>query len=75
MILNLSGVCRQRRMDGKGNVEAAKRSRMHNQRSRAIPAPEANAELQVNLNVCVLNHLYHSTLIHTKLLLFNFRTK
>ncbi|CAL9118146.1 unnamed protein product [Musa textilis] len=34
---------------GKGNAEATRRPRAHNRRRRAVPAPEANAELQVNL--------------------------
>ncbi|RWW10844.1 hypothetical protein GW17_00025597 [Ensete ventricosum] len=33
----------------KDNAEATRRPRVHNRRRRAVPAPEANAELQVNL--------------------------
>ncbi|WOL12617.1 putative serine/threonine-protein kinase [Canna indica] len=40
---------RQRVVGGKGNAEASRRSHVHKRRSRAVPAPEANAELQVNL--------------------------
>ncbi|EHA8592336.1 putative serine/threonine-protein kinase [Cocos nucifera] len=41
---------RQRRVDGKGNGNVTRRTHIHHRRSRAVPAPEANAELQVNLD-------------------------
>ncbi|XP_073013060.1 probable serine/threonine-protein kinase At1g54610 [Typha latifolia] len=41
---------RQKRVERNGDGEATRRSHVHNRRSRAVPAPEANAELQVNLN-------------------------
>ncbi|XP_010929623.1 probable serine/threonine-protein kinase At1g54610 [Elaeis guineensis] len=41
---------RQRRVDGKGNGDVTQRAHVHPRRSRAVPAPEANAELQVNLD-------------------------
>ncbi|OVA17420.1 Protein kinase domain [Macleaya cordata] len=42
---------RQRGLSGKGNVgDASKRVRGRDRGDRAVPAPEANAELQVNLD-------------------------
>ncbi|XP_072979675.1 probable serine/threonine-protein kinase At1g54610 [Typha angustifolia] len=41
---------RQKRVERNGDGEATRRSQVHNRRSRAVPAPEANAELHVNLN-------------------------
>ncbi|KAJ0971210.1 hypothetical protein J5N97_019169 [Dioscorea zingiberensis] len=41
---------RQSRIDEKANGENTKKSRPRNRASRAVPAPEANAELQVNLD-------------------------
>lgn len=44
-------------MIGKANaVDGARRVRAR-ERSRAIPAPEANAEIQTNLDVCLI-HCY-----------------
>lgn len=36
---------------GKANVDGAKKTRTRD-RPKAVPAPEANAELQVNIDVC-----------------------
>lgn len=50
--LFVSFVHRQRALSGKGNVvENSKRVRGRDRGDRAVPAPEANAELQVNLDV------------------------
>ncbi|KAL5205570.1 hypothetical protein ABZP36_033779 [Zizania latifolia] len=47
----LNEKARRERMTGaRASVDAYKRARAQNRRSRAVPAPEANAELQVNLN-------------------------
>lgn len=40
------------RTAGKANADAVKRSRQRDRAVRAFPAPEANAELQANLDVC-----------------------
>jgi len=45
-------ILRQKAVSGKTNaVDGAKRVRVR-ERSLAIPAPEANAEIQTNLDVC-----------------------
>uniref|UniRef100_A0A5B7A1K1 Protein kinase domain-containing protein n=1 Tax=Davidia involucrata TaxID=16924 RepID=A0A5B7A1K1_DAVIN len=41
---------RQRGLSVKANVDGARRERVRDRGGRAIPAPEANAELQVNLD-------------------------
>ncbi|KAJ6809772.1 putative serine/threonine-protein kinase [Iris pallida] len=41
---------RQRRNDAKGKAQGRRKARVHDHLSKAVPAPEANAELQVNLN-------------------------
>lgn len=43
---------RQRALSGKGNAgDASKKARGRDRGDRAVPAPEANAELQINLDV------------------------
>lgn len=42
---------RQSLIDDKVNIEATKKPRTKNRGGKAVPAPEANAELQVNLDV------------------------
>lgn len=39
------------RAAGRSNVDGVKKSRARDRAVRAIPAPEANAELQANLDV------------------------
>jgi hypothetical protein len=39
------------RAAGRSNAEGAKKTRTR-ERPKAVPAPEANAELQVNIDVC-----------------------
>mgnify|MGYP004708479027 FL=1 len=39
------------RAAGRVNVDGTKKSRMRDRAVRAIPAPEANAELQANIDV------------------------
>lgn len=55
MLINV--ICfslRQRGLSGKANaVDGAKRVRHRDRAGRAIPAPEANAEIQTNLDVCL----------------------
>lgn len=41
---------RKKALDGQANGDTTKRARVHHRRSRAVPAPEANAELKVNLD-------------------------
>ncbi|KAH7686716.1 [RNA-polymerase]-subunit kinase protein [Dioscorea alata] len=41
---------RQSLIDDKANIEATKKPRTKNRGGKAVPAPEANAELQVNLD-------------------------
>lgn len=44
---------RQRGLNGKAHaVDGTKKVRNRDRVSRAMPAPEANAELQTNLDVC-----------------------
>lgn len=62
---------RQRGLSGKANAgDGARRVKVRDRVGRAIPAPEANAEIQANLDVCdrfmfihlsiVLYHLFFS---------------
>lgn len=58
--------CRRRGIGGKPHVtDGNRRTRVREKVSRAIPAPEANAELQTNLNVCriILFYPYDSIVI------------
>lgn len=44
---------RQRGLSGKANaVDGVRRVKVRDRVGRAIPAPEANAEIQANLDVC-----------------------
>lgn len=44
---------RQRGLSGKANVvDGARKVKVRDRAGRAIPAPEANAEVQANLDVC-----------------------
>lgn len=54
MFLNL---LRRLRAVGKVNADGMKKSRPRDRAVRAMPAPEANAELQANLDVCLINCL------------------
>jgi hypothetical protein len=44
---------------GRANGDGAKKTRTRD-RPKAVPAPEANAELQVNIDVCWMNLLLPS---------------
>lgn len=44
--------CRLRAPGGKINANGSKKMHTRERASRAVPAPEANAELQVNITVC-----------------------
>ena len=44
------------RAAGKANADGVKKSRARDRAVRAMPAPEANAELQANLDVCFINY-------------------
>lgn len=50
-VFNDANFCRLRAGGGKANVSGAKKMRTRERTTRAIPAPEANAELQVNIDV------------------------
>lgn len=49
-------VCHQCRLRaaGKANADGAKKSRARERVGRGIPVPEANAELQANIDVCLI---------------------
>ncbi|KAF3773357.1 putative serine/threonine-protein kinase [Nymphaea thermarum] len=52
---------RQRGLSGRGNGgDAVKKARPRERSSRAVPAPEANAELQANLDVSLLSFPFFS---------------
>uniref|UniRef100_A0A7N0UNM3 Protein kinase domain-containing protein n=1 Tax=Kalanchoe fedtschenkoi TaxID=63787 RepID=A0A7N0UNM3_KALFE len=53
---------RRSRAAGRGNANGVKKSRPRDRSGRAMPAPLANAELQTNLDVCLIS-LFHSVLI------------
>lgn len=46
------------RVAGRTNADVVRRSRHRDRATKAIPAPEANAELQTNIDVCLLNFMY-----------------
>nr|GMD63583.1 probable serine/threonine-protein kinase At1g54610 [Ipomoea batatas] len=46
---------RRLRVAGRRNADVVRRSRQRDRATKAIPAPEANAELQANIDVCLLN--------------------
>lgn len=46
------------RAAGRNNADGAKKARMRDRTARAIPAPEANAELQANIDVCCLKLIF-----------------
>lgn len=51
-------LCRQRGLSGKSNaVDGGRRVRARDRVGRAVPAPEANAEIQANLDVCEMSFL------------------
>lgn len=49
-------ICRQRAAS-KAQGDGAKRNRARDRAARAVPAPDANAELQPNLDVCLPSYL------------------
>lgn len=42
------------RAAGKSNADGVRKTRTRERSARAIPAPDANAELQTNVDVCQL---------------------
>lgn len=51
--MNQNFLNRQKGLSGKTSVaDGVRRAKMRDRAGRAIPAPEANAELQTNLDVC-----------------------
>ena len=50
------------RAAGKVNADGVKRSRQRDRAVRAFPAPEANAELQANLDVCQISCFFQQKL-------------
>lgn len=46
------------RAAGRSNADGVKKARTRDRAARAIPAPEANAELQANLDVCQISFLF-----------------
>lgn len=49
------------RAAGKANVDGVKKSRPRERAGRGIPVPEANAELQANIDVCLIRLLFLSS--------------
>lgn len=45
------------RAAGKANADGVKKSRPRERVGRGVPVPEANAELQANIDVCLIRHL------------------
>lgn len=55
---------RQRGLSGKANAgDGARRVKVRDRVGRAVPAPEANAEIQANLDVCDILMLFHLSII------------
>ena len=46
---------------GKANADGVKKSRPRERVGRGIAVPEANAELQANIDVCLIRHPIHSS--------------
>ena len=46
------------RAASKAQADGAKKTRIRDRAARAIPAPEANAELQSNIDVCSINYIF-----------------
>lgn len=66
---------RQRRLSGKGNVvDGARRVKVRDGVGRAVPAPEANAEIPANLNVCDLSFCLYLILVYYIFVRFLSRT-
>lgn len=49
------------RAAGKANADGVKKSRPRERVGRGIAVPEANAELQANIDVCLIRHPIHSS--------------
>lgn len=62
-------IFRQRGLSGKANaVDGVRRVRARERVGRAVPAPEANAEIQGNLDVCEMSFLLLHMLVCFKFL-------
>ena len=59
-LISICHDCRLRAA-GKANVDGVKKSRPRERVARGIPVPEANAELQANIDVCQIRHIVHSS--------------
>jgi len=55
-----SSSCRLRAA-GKANADGVKKSRPRERAGRGVPVPEANAELQANIDVCLIRLLFLSS--------------
>lgn len=51
-VISEINLCRLKTAGGKGNINGTKKTRTRDRAMRAVPAPDANAELQVNIDVC-----------------------
>lgn len=49
------------RAAGRSNADGVKKSRPRERVGRGIPVPDANAELQANIDVCLIMLLIHSS--------------
>lgn len=56
------------RAAGKSNADGPKKARTRERSARAMPAPEANAELQTNLDVCQPTLLFILVVLYKNLL-------
>lgn len=51
------------RAAGKANADGVRRSRPRDRAVRGIPVPEANAELQANLDVCHMSFFFNQLIV------------
>lgn len=60
-------ICGRLRAAGKTNAEGTKKTRTRERHARAMPAPEANAELQANIDVRKISLLlYYKNFVYYK---------
>ncbi|PNX57381.1 putative serine threonine-protein kinase, partial [Trifolium pratense] len=52
---------RRLRAAGRANADGVKKSRPRERVGRGLPIPDANAELQANIDVCPIKLLIHSS--------------
>lgn len=51
------------RAAGRANADGVKKARARDRAAKAVPAPEANAEIQANLDVCQTNCAFNCSIV------------